>query len=279
MLSSCNNFNMSGLSLVEHKLFVGNMPGDVTAEEIEAAFSQFGSIVEVYIMGGNRSKSGQSSAFVKFQTFEACEYAIAEMHMKGKIRATDSALLAVKFAKPQAARPEGSPNMYSANPGAGLDTSSTTATSSPNTTPLPSPFNRSSPGLAACGLSKVFVGGMPSYVDRDDLIAIFSPFGKVESVHLMNKNKSKSGQSCAFVNFHGREASLAAIEALNAKYTIEEGMASITVRFADSGEVQSAPKRQKTQPHEPHASLSLTSIEKLAEIAAMTILEQSVSAA
>lgn len=230
----------------EFKLFVGNMPGDVTSDEIESVFRKFGTIVEVHIMCGNRSKSGQSSAFVKFISHESCEAAISEMHLKGTIRIGDPIMLVVKYAKPPSHTPHQSPHGFES-------ISSTTANSSPSTTPLSSPR-----------WSKVFVGGMPSYVDRDDLIALFSPFGRVESVHLMNKNKSKSGQSCAFVNYFVRESSIAAIEALNAKYVIQEDLPPITVRFSDPVEQQ--PKRLKT--------MSLMSVEKMAHQAAISILEQ-----
>ena len=256
------NIVMTTSCASDFKLFVGNMPGDVTAEEIQSVFAKFGTIHEVYTMGGTRSKSGQSSAFVRFGSHEECDRAIQEIHLKGKIRANDAALLVVKYAKPQAPRYEGVLSE--------MDSSiSTVANSSPNCSPLPSPFSRSSPSLQSLtGLCKVFVGGMPSYVDRDDLIAIFAPFGKVESVHLMNKNKSKSGQSCGFVNFYDRVSAMGAIDALHAKYIIEEDLAPISVRFADSSDqaVPPASKRQKP----------LSLIEKLAQEAAQSILDNSV---
>ena len=264
----------------DFKLFVGNMPGDVTPEEIRSAFQKFGPIVEVYIMGGNRSRSGQSSAFVKFTSVDACNQAIQDMHMKGKIRSTDSDFLAVKFAK---ASPVSSPRagmqvsshvpatdpipsnfsggtLFLAPAGSiiGISPSdygscltdsggSTTAASSPYITPLPSPRPSSA---KTC---KLFVGGLPTFVDRDDLIAIFCPFGKVESVHLMNNNRSKSGQNCAFINFYSREAAKSAIDSLSARYHTDESIAPLTVRFADSNPLENpedtssnARKKQRT---------------------------------
>jgi RNA recognition motif-containing protein len=240
-----SNFN-------DFKLFVGNMPGDVTPEEIRAAFAKFGDIVEVYIMGGNRSRSGQSSAFVKFTNMNACHEAIEEMHMKGKIRVGDVDALAVKFAKPT---PVSSPrgdftadtmipsSFYLAPAGSVIGITSDDFTATPFITPTvtpsvtPAPTPRSSPSSQFRSISKLFVGGLPTYIDRDDLIAIFSPFGKVESVHLMNNNKSKSGQNCAFINYYSKAASRKAIDALNGKYKTDESIAAITVRFADGSGV------------------------------------------
>jgi len=284
----------------DFKLFVGNMPGDVSPEEIRSAFSRFGPIVEVYIMGGNRSRSGQSSAFVKFTNLEACSQAIQEMHMKGRIRPTDADFLAVKFAK---ATPVSSPrsglqtspslpqgefglssqsHMFLAPAGSVIGISpadyaggsatdsggSTTAASSPYTTPLPSPR----PLVRTC---KLFVGGLPTFVDRDDLIAIFCPFGKVESVHLMNNNKSKSGQNCAFVNFYSREAAKKAIDALSARYHTDESISPLTVRFADSNptdQIDEGAVSRKKQRLNNSAVLFPDLAKQLAQQAAMAIL-------
>jgi RNA recognition motif-containing protein len=215
----------------DFKLFVGNMPCDVTSEEIEELFSNFGELVEVHIMSGARSRSGQSSAFVKYSNMESCNAAIGYLNMKGKIRVTDKDLLSVKFAKPQTCTPCLTPNTAPPSGFIFLDGTSTAA-STPMTTPVGSPTSLKT----TAGTVKVFVGGLPQYVDRDDLIAIFSPFGKVESVHLMNNNRSRSGQACAFINFYRRNDAQAALAALAGKYVVDEQLAPITVRFADNDE-------------------------------------------
>jgi RNA recognition motif-containing protein len=237
----------------DFKLFVGNMPGDVSADEISAVFSKFGQVFEVHIMSGNRSRSGQSSAFVKFTSYDACHEAIAAFHMKGKIRPTDNDFLSVRFAKlsPSPTRgPSPEPQIIGAvfepkhSPQGtclvSLETS-TTASSTPASTPMASPTYRQMPHT---GLTKLFVGGLPAYVDRDDLIAIFAPFGKVESVHLMNNNKSKSGQSCGFINYFHRNEALRAMEQLGGKYVVDGDLPAVTVRLADNPE-EGAAKRQK----------------------------------
>ena len=219
----------------EYKLFVGNMPGNVSTDEIESVFSKFGELVEVHIMSGTRSRSGQSSAFVKFNSLEACYAAIAALNLKGRIRPNDTDLLSVKFAKPPP--PSSIPSTTSSF--ICLDGSSTAA-STPMTTPVASPTSY----RPSSGTVKLFIGGLPQYVDRDDLIAIFTPFGKVESVHLMSNNRSKSGQSCAFCNFWKREDAQSAISALAGKYVVDPELPPITVRFADTEEPSA--KRTRT---------------------------------
>ena len=246
----------SSSSQSDSKLFVGNMPSDVREDEIATVFAKFGEIVEIHIMSGTRSRSGQSSAFVRFSTPDACLAAIESLNMKGKIRPTDVDALSVKFAKPaatvQASNPVSSTSSFIC-----LDGSSTAA-STPSTTPLASPTSFS----GSSSTVKLFVGGLPSYVDRDDLIAIFTPFGKVESVHLMKNNKSKSGQSCAFINFHRRTEAQGAIQSLAGKYFVDMDLPPITVRFAD------------TEDHSKRIRLTSMSVNPTVEEAAKRLAEQ-----
>ena len=46
----------------DFKLFVGNMPADVSHDEIMTFFSPYGEISEVYIMSGSRSRSSPDSS-------------------------------------------------------------------------------------------------------------------------------------------------------------------------------------------------------------------------
>jgi CUG-BP- and ETR3-like factor len=200
------------------KLFIGNLPKDVTEGELLRLFTEYGDLQEIFIMGGERSRSGQSSAFVKYSNVESCEKAIAGVNMRGRVRPDDPDPVVVKFAKSASAtgkrdRPEASPEPA-----------------------LIAESIISKPSSSTCmhpPLCKLFVGGLPSFVDRDDLIAIFAPFGHIDSVHLM-QGKSKSGQACAFVTFQYPGPAQRAIDALSAKYTIDEDAPPISVRFADS---------------------------------------------
>jgi RNA recognition motif-containing protein len=191
-----------------YKLFIGNLPPDVTDGELLKVFAEHGELLEVFIMGGERSRSGQSSAFVKYATFESCEKAINSVNLKIRIRSTDIDPIIVKHAK--------------------LPTTTTTP-------PIYQPLVQAiQPIIETSGIGcKLFVGGLGSFVDRDDLIAIFCPFGHIDSVHLMN-GKSKSGQSCAFITYQYQGPAKKAIEILAGKYFIDEDCPPISVRFADS---------------------------------------------
>ena len=214
----------SSSSLTEgHKLFVGNLPPDVTEGELLRLFCEYGELLEVFVMGGERSRSGQSSAFVKYATVEACDRAIAGVNQRGKIRPSDSDTVVVKFAKAVSTKKD----MKRESP----DTSSVF----PSTAPSPSLEQPSTTSTKYVHppMCKLFIGGLPSFVDRDDLIAIFSPFGHIDSVHLM-QGKSKSGQACAFITYQYPGPAQKAIDVLSGVYVIDEGSPGISVRFADS---------------------------------------------
>ena len=226
---------MSYPSTIEgHKLFVGNLPPDVTEGELLRLFCEYGELLEVFVMGGERSRSGQSSAFVKYSTHEACEKAIVGVNQKGRIRHGDNDVVVVKFAKPQVMKKETAGSKRE-SPDTGFSSVFAPGMISAATSAGPSPaVEPSIPGkLAHPPMCKLFVGGLPQYVDRDDLIAIFSPFGHIDSVHLM-QGKSKSGQSCAFITYQYPGPAKKAIESLSGNYYIEESAPPVTVRYADS---------------------------------------------
>ena len=210
---------------IDYKLFVGNLPPDVTEGELLKLFCDYGELLEVFVMGGERSRSGQSSAFVKYSTFEACERAIAAVNQRGKIRTGDSDAVVVKYAKTTAVKRDNKRDVAEIS-FTGFPQVVTPSTSSGDTTGMAVKHHHPP-------LCKLFVGGLPSFVDRDDLIAIFCPFGHIDSVHLM-QGKSKSGQACAFITYQYPGPAQQAIDTLSTHYIIDDTCPPISVRFADS---------------------------------------------
>lgn len=78
------------------KLFVGNLPPDITQEVISQVFGTYGTVTNVHIMAG-KAKSGQSCAFVEYSTPTEAETAVLTLHEKYEIRPGDGHI-AVKFA-------------------------------------------------------------------------------------------------------------------------------------------------------------------------------------
>lgn len=67
------------------KLYVGNLPGDITKEAIEIVFSSYGPLDDVHIMTG-RSKTGQACAFVRYTSPDGAKQAVAAMQSGYEIR-------------------------------------------------------------------------------------------------------------------------------------------------------------------------------------------------
>ena len=69
----------------KNKLFVGNLPGDVTQEMLNQVFGTYGIVTNVHILAG-RAKSGQSCAFVEYSSPAEAEIALSTLHDKYEIR-------------------------------------------------------------------------------------------------------------------------------------------------------------------------------------------------
>eukprot|EP00438_Fugacium_kawagutii_P011980 Skav236739 [mRNA] locus=scaffold3352:294820:301513:+ [translate_table: standard] len=79
------------------KLFIGNLPTDITEEALNYVFRSYGTVVKTFIMSG-RSKSGQNCAFVEYESTDQAETAIATLHDKYEIKPGAGTIL-VKRAK------------------------------------------------------------------------------------------------------------------------------------------------------------------------------------
>lgn len=84
------------------KLFVGNLPPDISQEAINIVFSHYGTVTNIHIMVG-KAKSGQACAFVEYSAPIEAETAVLTLHEKYEIRPGDGAIL-VKYAAPGGGR-------------------------------------------------------------------------------------------------------------------------------------------------------------------------------
>lgn len=71
--------NESQLPVQETKLFVGNLPQNITQEELRARLEPFGQLVDVHIMNKPSNRSGSVCAFVKYDSMESCQKAVAAL--------------------------------------------------------------------------------------------------------------------------------------------------------------------------------------------------------
>merc|ERR1719203_1139315 len=69
----------------ETKLFVGNLPDDVSEDALQYVFGTYGKVEHVHIMTG-KSKTGNACAFVEFAAAGDAETAILTLHDKYEIK-------------------------------------------------------------------------------------------------------------------------------------------------------------------------------------------------
>jgi len=79
-----------------NKLYVANLPSDVTKDALDYVFSNYGRLQDIHVMTG-RSKSGQSAAFVIYDTHEQARKCINAMQQGYEIRPGEGDIL-VKYA-------------------------------------------------------------------------------------------------------------------------------------------------------------------------------------
>lgn len=82
----------------EFKLFVGNLPSDISEEDMRTVFSTYGLVTDVHIMTG-RSQSGAACAFVHYQDQISADSAIAALNKAYKIRIDAVDPITVSYAK------------------------------------------------------------------------------------------------------------------------------------------------------------------------------------
>uniref|UniRef100_R7W7V6 CUG-BP-and ETR-3-like factor 5 n=1 Tax=Aegilops tauschii TaxID=37682 RepID=R7W7V6_AEGTA len=85
------------LERLEHKLFIGMLPKNVTDAEMTDLFSQYGNIKDLQILRGSQQTSKAGCAFLKYETKEQAVAAIEALNGKHKIEGS-SVPLVVKWA-------------------------------------------------------------------------------------------------------------------------------------------------------------------------------------
>mmetsp|Transcript_3185 Transcript_3185/g.7487 ORF Transcript_3185/g.7487 Transcript_3185/m.7487 type:complete len:441 (-) Transcript_3185:51-1373(-) len=92
--------------LQEYKLFVGNLPADISEEDMRTVFSTYGMVTDVHIMTG-RSQSGAACAFVHYADQMSADQAIAALNKTYKIRIDAVDPITVAYARTESARQNG----------------------------------------------------------------------------------------------------------------------------------------------------------------------------
>lgn len=179
-----------------HKLFVGDLPHDVTKEELTTVFSHYGEVTNIHLMHPH-PRSGHRCALLFYSTLESANDAIKVLHGVYKIREDADNPIKVAFAKDKEDKGKGE------NKGRGKGDNH---------------YAVAEKASEAEG-HKLFVGGLPLDVKEDELQTVFSTYGEVMKIHIMSPH-AQSGRVAAFVFYAAPEAADDAIKVLDNQYKI-----------------------------------------------------------
>mmetsp|Transcript_1567 Transcript_1567/g.3561 ORF Transcript_1567/g.3561 Transcript_1567/m.3561 type:complete len:649 (-) Transcript_1567:232-2178(-) len=182
------------------KLFVGQVPKNLTEEDLSFIFEPYGRIIELTVIRDRRTGSHRGCAFVTYEVGEDAMKVVAEMHGKYKF---DGA------SWPAQVRPAAGEIDESGNDSKG-DTD----------------------------IAKLFVGQLPKDVDESSVRELFAPYGEIASIHIIRKKHDASKNGCAFVKFIDRDQAQEAIDGLDGSVQLEGMEKPIRVKFADQTKQQ-----------------------------------------
>lgn len=244
----------------ERRLYVANLPTDISEDEIRETFELYGTVEDVHINKLKEDAKGrqqtQRSAFIGFEKSHdatAAMLVLSEMHQFREHQRTPIVI--------QVARPRWQEAAASSDSGPPSNTathaqSSATQGQTPEPPAPPAPparggtswgqegngsthdshgRDRQSPasndkGTSASGApgTKLWVGSLPGDVAQWELEDFFSKHGQLQEVSLMPV-KSRSGQACAFVHYATPAEADACLAATQAGVEIRLGDGPIVV--------------------------------------------------
>lgn len=182
-----------------YKLFVGGLPLDCSEDELRQVFGTYGEVKKVLLMP--HPHSGRMAALVFYSSLEEAETAIHCLDRTYKIRVDAELPIEVRWATKK--------------------------------TPASMPYQQAQeiPKDGGNGF-KLFVGGLPSDCQDQELLHVFGTYGQVLRVHIMPPH-AQTGRVAAFVFYARSEEAFTAIQTLNNVYKIrEDADHPIEVRWA-----------------------------------------------
>mmetsp|Transcript_2097 Transcript_2097/g.5126 ORF Transcript_2097/g.5126 Transcript_2097/m.5126 type:complete len:564 (-) Transcript_2097:387-2078(-) len=167
------------------KIFVGSLPDGVNDATLQAEFSKYGQVVDIFMKLGN--ESGRHWAFVTFATPEQARLAKEScdrvLTFPGSLQPCEVTMARHQGLFGQDALPGTAPRIQPAQPTL----------------------------VAAEGPKKIFVGSIPDYTNEATLKAEFSRYGQIYDVFL--KQTGEPGRNWAFITFGCAEHATYAKEA------------------------------------------------------------------
>lgn len=189
-----------------HKIFIGDLPADITQEELQVVFQTYGVVNNIVLLQQHAGVMHRC-ALLFYRDRQSGDDAISVLNGQYKIRENADRPIKVSWAREK-----------------GFGTP---------TTGMPGSIE---PLKDADGY-KLFVGNLPPDTNEEELRLVFSTYGQVNKIHVMGPAGGKGGQPtrvAAFVYYEACQSAEDGISVLHDKYKIRQDAESpIVVRWAN----------------------------------------------
>ena len=190
-----NNNNNSNIET--SKIFVGGLSWQTTEESLRWHFEQYGTVVSTEIMRDRNTGDPRGFGFVSFADSATVDLVMQE----GTVHEVNHKVIDVKRAQARGIAP---PSIHQPknNNAATADTSTMDATGTqPQQQAAASTTDTTEHLTPEQAQTKVFVGGIPPHIDRDQLREIFQEFGPVSDAIVMIDQATQRSRCFGFVTF------------------------------------------------------------------------------
>jgi len=96
--------------------------------------------------------------------------------------------------------------------------------------------------------TKLYVGNLPSDITTDAIDMVFSTYGRILDIHIMNA-RAKNGQSCCFVIYENAAEAKTCMSAMQQGYEIRPGEGDIFVKYADGSKPSGGRPLERPRPY------------------------------
>jgi len=185
-------------------LYIRNLPLNVTMEELQVAFENYGIVKEIRTQKEKLTGEFFGSVFVEYVHASGAQ--LAQVQMDGKLWGINT--LHVSFAKEKASNNSARDQPINDIP---LQSLSAHAQYQP---PLPTPHVQSSSGGGG-GSASIFISGLAPETDVSEVKSLFIRFGEISDARLLTDKGTGQSKGVAFVDFVLPVSAAAAIDSIN----------------------------------------------------------------
>ncbi|KAF9688059.1 hypothetical protein SADUNF_Sadunf02G0157600 [Salix dunnii] len=207
------------------KLFVGQVPKQMTEDQLLAMFEEFAVVDEVNIIKDKTTRASRGCCFIICPSRHEADKAVNACHNKKTLPGVSPSSNLIPL------------SMYT------LLLADFLFSIRIASSPLQVKY---ADGELERLEHKLFVGMLPKNVSEAELSDLFSKYGVIKDLQIL-RGSQQTSKGCAFLKYETKEQALAALEDINGKHKMEGSSVPLVVKWADTEKERQARRAQKTQ--------------------------------